>query len=236
MKIKFLLILISIVVLRVAGQNNYSDANVQTYTYPRISPKNNNFKVSAGEKDVFVYQSSAGPFAAFSVTGSTHIIIDLPFESGNWSISPKKHNITPVVEGKKLSFDVPGPILLVLENGGMPELYLYVNPLQSLIEKNENVKYFKGGQVYEVGEMILKDNETLYIEGGAIVRGCIRATSASNVRIAGYGVFDGSYYTKGVDAKRSIVFEDCRNSSINDIIMIEPSSWISCLAFAIMLK
>lgn len=89
--------------------------------------------------------------------------------------------------------------------------------------------YFKAGQVYEVGELRLKDNETLYIEGGAVVRGCVRATSASNVRIAGNGVLDGGFYTRGIDGRRPIVLEDCKKSVIENIIMIEPTSWMIVL-------
>lgn len=236
MKLKLLLICLFIGLKSISGQSNASSPlqtngdNVQTYIYPRIIPQNKDFKVKAGGKDVFVYQTSAGPFAAFSVNGSTRVEIELPYESGNLSISPKKFGINPQVQGKKLSFDIPGPMLLVLENGGMPELYIYANPPEKPIENPApGMKYYKAGQVYEVGELVLKDNETLYIEGGAVVRGCVRATSAKNVRIAGYGVLDGGYYRKGVDSRRSIVFEDCSNSSIEDIIMVEPSSWMIVL-------
>jgi polygalacturonase len=75
----------------------------------------------------------------------------------------------------------------------------------------------------------LKDNETLYIEGGAVVRGCIRATNAKNVRICGQGVLDGSYYLHHADGHRSIVLENCRDSRVEGIIMIEPSSWMFVL-------
>jgi len=40
-----------------------------------------------------------------------------------------------------------------------------------------------------------------------VVRGSIRATGAKNVRIAGPGVLDGSYYSGG-ENRRSIVLED----------------------------
>jgi polygalacturonase len=82
-----------------------------------------------------------------------------------------------------------------------------------------------------VGELRLKDNETLYIEGGAVVRGCVRATSAKNVRIGGYGILDGGYYSKG-GSRRTIVFEDCQNSVIEDITIIEPTSWMIVLGIS----
>jgi hypothetical protein len=62
-----------------------------------------------------------------------------------------------------------------------------------------------------------------------VLRGCIRATSAKNVRICGQGVLDGSYYRQGIDGHRSIVLENCRDSRVEDIIMVEPSSWMFVL-------
>lgn len=208
-----------------------STGNVEVYNYPRISPHSNEYKCKAGGNEIFVYQTSAGPFVAFSSSGSVNIEIEMPIESNNVSISPKRYCISPDVNGKLVSFTVPGPMLLALEIDGMPVLYIYINPLEKNVPDfgTPNVRYFKAGQVYEVGELYLRDNETLYIEGGAVVRGCIRATSAKNVQVTGFGVLDGGYYRKGVDGHRSIVFEDCQNSTIEDIIMIEPTSWMIVL-------
>jgi hypothetical protein len=222
-------------VLAQTNQNNSGNSTatqVVTYTYPRICPKSPDFKVKANGKEVFVYQTSAEPFAAFSCSGPVDIEVEMPASlSGTVSISPRKLGVATRVEGNKVFFKTDGPAKLAFEMDGMPKLFIYANPLESNkpLSSDPNVKYFKTGQVYEVGELVLKDNETLYVEGGAVIRGCIRSTSAQNVRIAGFGVLDGSYYTKSVDSKRSIIFEDCKKSVIEDIIMIEPSGWMIVL-------
>jgi len=205
--------------------------DIVVYNYPRICPQNIDFKLKAGGKEIFVYNTSAEPFAAFSCNGAVDIEIELPYESDKISINPKKHGIKPVIKGKTVSFQIPGPMLLALEIDGMPKLYIYANPIENSTPNilSPNVKYYKAGQLYEVGELRLKSNDTVYIEGGAVVRGCIRSTSAQNVCVSGFGVLDGSYYSKGEDSHRSIVFEDCKNSTIENIIMIEPSSWMIVL-------
>jgi hypothetical protein len=38
----------------------------------------------------------------------------------------------------------------------------------------------------------IKSGQTLYLAGGAFVQGAIQAENASNIRIAGRGIFDGS--------------------------------------------
>jgi hypothetical protein len=203
---------------------------VQVYNYPRFCPKNNDFKLKADGEEIFVYNTSAAPFAAFSCSGEINIEVSLPQRTGSISISPKKYGIDPVVSGNNASFKIPGPMLIVLEYDGMPALFIYANPLEKNMPEisASNVLYFKAGQVYEVGELRLSDNQTLYIEGGAVVRGCVRATAAKNVRIGGFGILDGGYYNKS-DPRRSIIFEDCQNSVIEDITVVEPSSWIIVL-------
>jgi hypothetical protein len=210
--------------------NPQSSGEVQVYSYPRISPQNENFKVKANGKEIFVYNTSAEPFAAFSGSGILHIEVETSRSNPSIGISPKKLGIVPKFEGNKISFDLPSGTNVALVIESKPILFIYADKIAENVPSptDKGVYYFKSGQVYEVGELRLKDNETLYIEGGAVVRGCVRATSAKNVRISGYGVLDGGYYSKG-DNQRTIVFEDCQNSVIEDITIIEPTSWIIVL-------
>ena len=207
---------------------------VQTYNYPRISPRSSDFAVRVNGHEVMVYQTTAGPFAAFSCNGPVTIEVDLLFGSSkNFYVSPLRHGISSGREGNTLSFQIPGPQLLVLMADLLPQLYIYANPLENNPPDPDdaNVIYFREGQVYEVGDLQLQSNQTLFIEGGAVVRGAIQAYSAENVRIAGYGVLDGSYFTRN-DRRRTIYFEDCRNSLIEDVIMIEPTSWMILLGLS----
>jgi hypothetical protein len=210
--------------------NPQSSNEVQVYNYPRISPQNENFKVKVNGKDIFVYNTSSEPFAAFSGSGILHIEVETTQSNPNIGISPKKLGIIPIFDGNKISFDLPSGANVALVVESKPILFIYANKVAVNVPSptEKGVYYFKAGQVYEVGELRLKDNETLYIEGGAVVRGCVRATSARNIRIGGFGVLDGGYYNKGGN-RRTIVLEDCQNSVVEDITIIEPTSWIIVL-------
>lgn len=213
------------------AKNQSDTSSIVCYNYPRLSPESNDYKVKVNNKDVFVYNTSAAPFAAFACDGPVTVEIEMPNASKNVTVSPLKNGIKTIVDGNLVSFQLPRPMSVAVEVNGMPQLYVYANPIDSTppSASDSNVKYFKAGQIYEVGELKLKDNETLYIEGGAVVRGCIRASSAKNVRITGSGILDGGYYRKGIDEERSIVLKECQNSVIENIIMIEPSSWMIVL-------
>jgi Glycosyl hydrolases family 28 len=215
---------------QVIAGNSQSSGEVQVYNYPRISPQNENFKVRVNGKDIFVYNTSAEPFAAFSGSGILHIEVETTQSNPTIGISPKKLGIVPKFDGNKISFDLPSGTNVALVIESKPILFIYADKVAENVPSptDKGVYYFKAGQVYEVGELRLKDNETLYIEGGAVVRGCVRATSAKNIRIGGFGVLDGGYYSKGGN-RRTIVFEDCQNSIIEDITIVEPTSWMIVL-------
>jgi len=214
-----------------SGGSGITGSQVITYSYPRSMPVSAVFKVKAGGRDVTVINTSVGPFAAFACGGSVEVSIETTTPARHIRIAPARHKIKPEIAGNRVSFKLPKPMQLLIEIDEQQQFFLFANPIETSAPSptDAGVQYFKAGQIYEVGELRLKDNETLYIEGGAVVRGCIRATNAKNVRICGQGVLDGSYYLHHADGHRSIVLENCRDSRVEGIIMIEPSSWMFVL-------
>jgi hypothetical protein len=214
-----------------ASTSTPSSSRVLPFSYPRILPTSPTFTVRAAEQQITVIHTSVGAFAAFACESPVEVVIETPIPIANVRIAPARHAIKPAVSQNRVSFRLPQPLNLLIEIEGLEQLFLYASApdRNAPAPTDAGVHYFRSGQVYEVGEFRLKENETLYIEGGAVVRGCIRATSARNVRIAGHGVLDGSYYRRDVDGHRSIVLEDCRDSLVEDIIVIEPSHWMIVL-------
>ena len=49
-----------------------------------------------------------------------------------------------------------------------------------------------GGKVYSVGVLTLKSNDTVYIEEGAVVSGCVYADHCDNISIVGNGIINGA--------------------------------------------
>jgi hypothetical protein len=213
------------------GGSNTTSSQVTTYSYPRSMPVSADFKVKAGGRDVTVIKTSVGPFAAFACEGPVEVSIETSIPVKHIRIAPARHKIKAEIAGNRVSFKLPQPMQLLIEIDEQEQFFFFANPIETSapLPTEAGVQYFKSGQIYEVGELRLKDNETLYIEGGAVVRGCIRATNAKNVRICGQGVLDGSYYHHQSDGHRSIVLENCRDSRVEGILMIEPSSWMFVL-------
>jgi hypothetical protein len=208
-----------------------TESEVIKYTYPRICPSSKDYRVKINGQEHFAYYTSAGTFVAFESEDSVQVDVWVrkPVESAN--ITPNRYEIQPVFDNHTMSFKMPAPAKLLVEIAGMEQLFIYANDFEH--EKPspdaENVLYFKSGQLYETGQLQPEDNQTIYIEGGAVVRGSIRATSAKNVKVSGRGVLDGGYY-KGVKGRpKFVLFEDCRDVTIEDIILIEPQTWMITL-------
>ena len=167
--------------------------------------------------------------AAWNSAITIEIECDAPIST--CAVRPRSRNVSAQIEGNVARFTLENPQNVSIEIDDMKPLFLFANETEHETPSPDdaNVRYFRAGEIHEIGELFLHDDQTLYIEGGAIVRGCVRATNAKNVRIAGHGVLDGSTFQRGDNARMSIIFEDCHNARIENITMIEPSSWMLVL-------
>jgi hypothetical protein len=98
-------------------------------------------------------------------------------------------------------------------------------------QDDPGVLYFAAGEVYDVGILDLSDNQTLYIEGGATLRGMIRIRDASNVRILGRGMIDGSINTSngndpdGDEPWRLVYMDHSEHIEIEGITFYNSLRW-----------
>lgn len=191
------LILLSLFILSNAFQNVLcSGSKVVTYNYSKKIPVSTDFVFKANGEDITLFKTSCGSFASFSCEGEIEIEIELNSSIEKPEISPLRHGIIPEVKGDVMKFKIPGPMLFAVMDGHTPLIYVYANPIitNKPDASDPKVKYYQAGKIYEEGEIILKSDETLYIEEGAVVRGNVLAQAGENVKISGYGVLDGSYY------------------------------------------
>jgi polygalacturonase len=74
-------------------------------------------------------------------------------------------------------------------------LHLFANPIEEFVpdQKDENVMYFGPG-IHKVpgGKLRVPTGKTLYLSGGAILKGQILVSDAKNVRVLGRGMVDQS--------------------------------------------
>lgn len=99
------------------------------------------------------------------------------------------------LEDNVISVTLDGPQKLSIEpEGKKGPLLLFANPLEKDRPRpNAPGVIFFGPGLHKPGAIEVGDGQTLYLAGGAVVKGAIVARG-SNVRIAGRGILDGSDY------------------------------------------
>jgi hypothetical protein len=218
--------------------------NVVIYHAPEGEIPSTDFKIQVDGNSVFVYQArvSAKPvdqvytgyqrpkdqteiasFAYFDISGQHSIEVKSSIAVKSVDIRPKSYGIIPVVDGNVIKFNLSRPCKIVVEvNGQHNALHLFANE----IDKNtpdpqaQNMRYFGPGN-YQVGTIKMKDNETIYIAGGAIVHGVIEARDVSNIKILGRGILDAS----AISRSNMVNFSGCSNVLMDGIILRDSPAW-----------
>ncbi|MGB9746414.1 MAG: glycosyl hydrolase family 28 protein [Bacteroidales bacterium] len=119
-----------------------------------------------------------------------------PLSSG---IKPLFQNSDSII---RFRINKPGKYSVELNGGVLIPLFLFANPAETIMpyKNNRNVMFFEKGKIHYPGTIILKDNQEIFIEEGAIVVGTIKGRNAKNVKIRGLGILDGSYSSQFMDS------------------------------------
>ena len=110
------------------------------------------------------------------------------------TVRPLSAKVTPVVKDGTVTFTLPHAGGYSVELDGLHNaLHLFVDPPMdySVSPDTKGVHYYGPG-VHHVGVLNIKDDETVYIDEGAVVYGSIHGDGVHNVRILGRGILDNS--------------------------------------------
>lgn len=178
------------------------------------------------------------PITYFDFEGVVTITIkvpDLALESA--VVSPLSYAITPTIDQEQhtVTFTITKPDQYTVSFNHSPEraLHVFANEIETNIpsKEDENVIYIGPGE-WNIENIILEDNQTLYIAGGAVIHGIVNANFAKNITVCGRGIIDGSKFSgwKGKEAYIPLKFDHCDTTTIKDIVVLNPNAWV-CQAF-----
>lgn len=238
----FLLMLLFLFTLQVTV------AAVKIYPIPVGLKSSEVYKVFINKQEVFVYDSPVpAAYCSFDMSGGVEIVIKVNRDVKWVDVRPLAAGVIPVFKDSTIRIYLKKPMQLSIELNGsikMP-LFIFANSFEKNIpSKNDpNVLFFEAGKMYHPGIITLKDNQTLYIEGGAFVTAVIKADHAKHIRICGRGVLDGTFNNSfdeerikagnfpydNKEAKgeyhRFVELADCENVSIEGITLRNSTSW-----------
>lgn len=111
---------------------------------------------------------------------------------------------------------------------------IFANYLEDKEIDKDSITHYFGPGIHKIGgdgngTLHLKNNDRVYISGGAIVYGNISAFASSNVSITGRGILGGGMYTDHAyphpNAKGLISFVAVKNAKIEGITLLNTVSW-----------
>ena len=235
----------------------------------RISPApkgvelSRNFTVSIEDQDVPVYKTKVPPgdniprlsgsrsefgfasLATFDLCSSVDVTITCPNVVTSIKILPTSFGIVPKVHGKTITITIDKPKHVTVEvNGNWQEsLHIFANPFEKNIPEPDdpNVIYFGPG-LHELTNLTVGDNTTIYIAGGAYIRGgmdpdekstqvglrtMLRPTfqlSGKNITIRGRGIIEQEAIPRS-RRRYPLLVHDAQDVTIEGVIFLDPSHW-----------
>ena len=201
-----------------------------------------------------IQQTELSGFAYWETDGKSEIEIVAKEQLKNVVVRPLSLGIKPKIDGNKITFTLekikpivvemnsphnivhlfPNPILKdapqTKTKGFCCPQCNYCSPILNEIPDAWNGKFyhFQAG-IHDVGTLILKSNDTVYIEAGAVVYGSLVADNADNIRVFGRGILDGANTVRANKWARggfgNLHFRNCTNLKIDGIILRDPNSW-----------
>jgi len=218
-------------------------SKVVTWPAPAGEKLSDPYQVWANGKPVDVYVARTldppfagkhwdygGPygFASFDTSGPVTVRITSKRSLRSVVVRPVSSGIRPkLVDDHTVTLELDGPRKLSIEpDGRKGPLLLFANPLEDAAPKPDapGVVYFGPG-VHKPERIELKSGQTLYLAGGAVVKGEVLA-QGTNIRICGRGILDGSdwEWRKG-PVGNLIAIRNSQDVEIRDIVLRGSCHW-----------
>jgi beta-glucanase (GH16 family) len=215
---------------------------IVTYPAPPGEPLSNSYRIQAGTNTVDVYSARVldppfagkewdygGPycFANLDVSGPVEIRVTAARSLRQAIVRPATAGVTTRFDGDNtLILSLPGPRKLSIEpDGKKGPLLLFANPIEENPPRPDapGVIYFGPG-VHKPARIVLTNNQTLYLAGGAVVKGGIMA-EGENIRITGRGILDGSDWEWRRGPTPNVVSIRGTNVEVSGITIRGASHW-----------
>jgi hypothetical protein len=187
-------------------------ARADMVTYPAVTcePLSQEYRVEVDGHTVPVYTAAMHPayrqnfhldwdstYSFASVDCSSRVTVKVisakPLKT--FSIRPATRPIPCGIEGAVATFTLDKPGQFIIErngNGRKDPLLLFINPVETNRPQlgAPGVIYFGPGH-HTPGIINLNSNQTLYIDGGAVVTGSVKA-HGDNIKILGHGLLENT--------------------------------------------
>jgi hypothetical protein len=171
-----------------------------------------------------VYHCGTLDFACVSGEGA----LDLEITCGEGellsSVRPLHRGVIARQQERLITCNIDRPRTVYVEITGRPALVINVAPLETFVPtaSSDSCMVFGPG-MHDAGEITIGSGQTLYLAGGAWVRGWVRSSNADKPSIRGRGVLDGSQIKR--HSRNHILFDACRDVLVEGITTVDTPGW-----------
>jgi len=184
----------------------------------------------------YSYPNTKAPVAIFDFEGRIEVTLVIPDveEIESAVVRPLSFEVEPQIDGNTISFTLDYPTSYVVEYNDDPKtaIHLFTNRPETEEERvdPDNIPddmIYIGPGVHKADAIPIESGQTLYIAGGALVYGQVRAESVEDVTIRGRGIIDGAIYHRRRAAEFTIPieFRHSSNIRIEGITFLDSAGW-----------
>ncbi len=228
---------------------SYRNTKLVVYQGPK-SMKTSATQIKVDGNSIFVYDTAVNaghtwlasgnpalactPISYFDFNGKVKVQITIPnkIKVKTCTVSPLSDKIVPQINGNTVSFDVSksGDYTIQFNGSVTNAVHLFANPIETYVpdKSSPNLIYIGPGE-WNIDAINLTAGQTLYISGGAVIHGTVKANMAPDVKILGRGIIDGSDYAgwllPGQTARIPVDFEHCTDFQVDGIEILNPNAW-----------
>jgi hypothetical protein len=184
-------------------------------------------------------------FVTFDMTGTVTVEVTCLAEIRTACILPTSAGISPRFAGRTLAFemDTPRPLTVEVNGDWVHSLHVFANAPEAPAPRSDDPGViFFGPGIHEVGHLDVETGTTVYVAGGAVVRGVIEpdepfrisdysglktysptfSLRGSRITVRGRGIIDGSCSTTHARNLLSVTGTDV---TMEGIILRDGSTW-----------
>lgn len=213
---------------------------VISYPAPEGEPLSDMYRVWANDVEIPVYQQrvndppfhekydhgGAYAFALFDCAGPVTVRIESPRSLKKTVLRPQVKGVSFKKSPGGVEIQLKGPTKLSVEpDGKRGPLLLFANDIEkdTFSRNDPNVVYFGPG-IHKPVRINLTSNQTLYLAGGAVVKGSVTA-KGDNITIRGRGILDGNDWEWRKGPGHMVSMQGCRNVALQDIVIRGAWGW-----------
>ncbi len=241
--------ILSILLMTIACVGLFAKAKIVTYPVPLSEKAFTSYKVSVNGIPVDCYKAQSPQylggeyyFCYFDFEGEVEVKVHNTkgfFQRVSYTATPQQHaeaakNIVGEVMPRSLNAKVskhdavfktnkPFKAIVIREERNMP-LIIFGNPLEKNAPKkgDKDVIYYDAGVHYK-WVVELKDNQTLYLAGGAVLKGAVVARG-KNIKILGRGIISLDNIERSTNHGGLRLF-NCDGVVVDGVILKDPVGW-----------